>query len=461
MVRLTELDYQTDSARRFEALLDLPGSVFLDSAHPAPLAGRYDILAADPYVTLTTRGTVTEIRDREQVEVSRSDPLTLIKERLGERVDPHAELPFTGGAIGYFSYDLGRRYERIEGSAVADIAMPDMVVGLYDWAVVVDHADRRSWLVGQGRDSKTFAGWEKLVATANATTRSHRPRPAFEVLTGVRSNLNRSEYAAAFDAVKTQIRLGNCYQINLTQRFEAKVRGDAWDAYLALRRSNPAPFSAYLKCAEGEILSSSPERFLRVIDREVQTKPIKGTRPRSAVPSHDRDLARELRLSPKDRAENIMIVDLLRNDLGKSCEPGSIRTEALFDVESYANVHQLVSTVTGRLRSDQHALDLFRGCFPGGSITGAPKVAAMQIIDELEPHRRGVYCGSIGYVGFDGHMDTNIAIRTLVRNGDTIYAWAGGGIVADSELEAEYQESFDKAGALLAILAPPAPAVVV
>jgi para-aminobenzoate synthetase component 1 len=242
--------------------------------------------------------------------------------------------------------------------------------------------------------------------------------------------------------------------VNLTQRFEAQVEGDAWHAYLRLREINPAPFAAYLDLPDGKIVCSSPERFLRVSGDRVETKPIKGTRPRSADPARDRALAEELRTSAKDRAENVMIVDLLRNDLGKCCVPGSIRASKLFDIESFASVHQLVSTVEGRLRRGRHALDLVAACFPGGSITGAPKVAAMQIIEQLEPHRRSVYCGCIGYVGFDGNMDTNIAIRTLVQRGDRAYTWAGGGVVADSDLDAEYQESFDKAAAMLAVLDP-------
>ncbi|RPI62525.1 MAG: aminodeoxychorismate synthase component I, partial [Lysobacterales bacterium] len=241
-------------------------------------------------------------------------------------------------------------------------------------------------------------------------------------------------------------------QVNLAQRFEAQAEGDAWHAYVRLRELNPAPFAAYLDLPDGKIVSSSPERFLRLRDGHVETKPIKGTRPRSKDATRDRALAEELRTSAKDRAENVMIVDLLRNDLGKVCVPGSVRASKLFDIESFASVHQLVSTVEGRLAPGKHALDLIAACFPGGSITGAPKVAAMKIIEELEPQRRSVYCGSIGYIGFDGNMDTNIAIRTLVQQGDRVYTWAGGGVVADSNVDAEYQECLDKAAAMLAVM---------
>jgi para-aminobenzoate synthetase component 1 len=274
----------------------------------------------------------------------------------------------------------------------------------------------------------------------------------FQLKSYPKSNLDRAAYAAAFERIQHYIREGDCYQVNLAQRFAAHAEGDAWQAYRRLRAINPAPFSAYLSFPFGQILSASPERFLRLRNGQVETRPIKGTRPRNASPASDRALAEELRQSTKDRAENLMIVDLLRNDLGKSCEPGSIRVPALFAVESFATVHHLVSTIEGRLAPGMDALDLLRGCFPGGSITGAPKLRAMQIIEELEPNRRGVYCGSIGYIGYDGAMDTNIAIRTLVYSEGCLRFWAGGGIVSDSDLDAEYQETFDKAAAMLRLM---------
>lgn len=432
-------------------MLDRPWCVFLDSGHGSPYAGRYDVLAAEPYLTVTASHVGTEVRSRQRMELRDGDPLEIIEGFLGAPAAPVPGLPFAGGAIGYFSYDLGRRFERIEALAADDLDMPDLAVGFYDWAVVVDHHAKQSWLVGQGKDPKTFAQWDRLLALVEPALA--KPRPPFHVLSSVRSNLDRDAYARAFHSVKRNIRLGNCYQVNLTQRFSARASGDAWEAYLLLREFNPAPYAAYLDFPGGRILSSSPERFLRVdCGGLVETKPIKGTRPRSIEPEADRVLAERLRSSEKDRAENVMIVDLLRNDLGKSCVPGSIRATRLFDIESYASVHHLVSTVTGQLAPDRSRLDLLRGCFPGGSITGAPKRSAMQLIERIEPHRRGVYCGSVGYIGFDGGMDLNIAIRTLVAREGSIHGWAGGGIVADSELEAEYQESLDKAAALLAVL---------
>jgi para-aminobenzoate synthetase component 1 len=252
--------------------------------------------------------------------------------------------------------------------------------------------------------------------------------------------------------VKAHIAAGDCYQINLTQRFAAQASGDFWEAYRRLRRLSPAPYAAYLEYPFGQIASSSPEQFLSVRDGYARTKPIKGTRARAADAAGDVELVRELASSIKDRAENVMIVDLLRNDFGRCCAPGSVRATRLFDIETFANVHHLVSTVEGRLSKNCDAIDLLIACFPGGSITGAPKIRSMQIIDEIEPHRRSIYCGSIGYIGYDGAMDMNIAIRTLLMSAGSVYAWAGGGIVADSQLQAEYQESFDKAAAMLQVL---------
>jgi para-aminobenzoate synthetase component 1 len=455
--RVTELPHWQDFVPRVRTLANLPWLAWLDSAAPGISAsGRYDILVADPFVTLRTRGGTTQIERRgAAVSTSARPPLELLRELLGDVEAPAAGLPFAGGAVGYFGYDFGRRFERIPSVAIADIDMPDLAVGVYDWAVVVDREARRTWLAGYGRDARTFAGWSEL--EARLTGPPAADPPPFRVLAPPRANLPRAAYAEAFRRVQEHIRRGDCYQVNLTQRFDAPVDGDAWHAYLRLRAINPAPFAAYLDLPYGKIACSSPERFLQLRGDHVETKPIKGTRPRSSDPVRDRALASELRLSMKDRAENVMIVDLLRNDLGKCCVPGSVRATKLFDVESFASVHQLVSTVEGRLAPGKHALDLLGACFPGGSITGAPKVAAMQIIEQVEPQRRSVYCGAIGYIGFDGNMDTNIAIRTLVQRGERVYTWAGGGIVADSNIDAEYQESFDKAAAMLAVLSPSEP----
>jgi para-aminobenzoate synthetase component 1 len=315
--------------------------------------------------------------------------------------------------------------------------------------VIVDHLQQQSWLVGYDLSTEQQ---QNLITQFSQLSPDNSVNDQFKVLSAPQSNLDKAAYAKAFNKIKHYLKEGDCYQINLTQRFVSQCEGNPWQAYQALRQINAAPFSAYLNLPDLQILSSSPERFLQVIDGRVETKPIKGTRPRKADPEQDQQQILELSNSRKDRAENVMIVDLLRNDISKTCRDGSVKVPKLFAVESYATVHHLVSTVIGELASGQQALDLLRSCFPGGSITGAPKIRAMEVIEELEPQRRGIYCGSIGYIGFDGNMDTNIAIRTLVHNQNTIRFWAGGGIVNDSVMDEEYQECFDKAAALLQLL---------
>ena len=447
---LTELPYRADSAPLFEAIADAPWAVFLDGGQHHPGQSRYDILAARPYVRLVTRGALTEIHS-DRIELSREDPFTLVRRFVKPEPTCGGVLPFSGGAIGYFAYDLARRIERLPVVARDAERIPDMAVGIYDWAVVVDHGERRSWLVGQGRDPDTDIQWDSLVALfSNAAP--ERSRKPFRITSPVVSNMTHADYARAFDRIKGYIDEGDCYQVNLAQRFSAQATGDPWLAYQALRVLNPAPYSAYLSTPYAQVLSASPERFLSVVDGRVETKPIKGTRPRAGHARLDAERAEALRTSGKDRAENVMIVDLLRNDLSKTCRLDSVKVPRLFDVESFATVHHLVSTVTGELAAHRDVIDLLRGAFPGGSITGAPKMRAMQIIEELEPQRRGVYCGAIGYLGYDGTMDLNIAIRTLVLARGEIRFWAGGGIVADSQLEDEYQETFDKAAAMLKLL---------
>jgi para-aminobenzoate synthetase component 1 len=446
----SELPYRDDSSPLFEAVADRPWAVFLDSGAHHLTQSRYDIIAAEPYVTLVTRGRMTEIRGAIS-ELSPDDPFALLRRTLDCDARLACDLPFIGGAIGYFAYDLGRRIERLPSIAADEEGVPDMAIGIYDWAVVVDHAECRSWLVSAGRDPETDWKWDRLIECFSNPPAA-RARAPFRITAPLASNMTRPSYAAAFRRVIDYIHAGDCYQANLAQRFAAPARGDPWLAYQALRILNPAPYSAYLNMPFAQILSASPERFLKVDRDRVETRPIKGTRPRTGHPLLDVQQIEALRASTKDRAENLMIVDLLRNDLSKNCALGSVRVPRLFDVESFATVHHLVSTVTGTLKPDRDAIDLLRGAFPGGSITGAPKLRAMEIIEELEPQRRGVYCGAIGYLGFDGGMDTNIAIRTLVHAAGTIRFWAGGGIVADSNLEDEYQETFDKAAAMLTLL---------
>jgi para-aminobenzoate synthetase component 1 len=446
-MKIAELPYRRNSAQLFEAIAREPWSIFLDSGYPYIDSGRFDIIAARPYKTIITRGNETLVDNGREVRISQGDPFDLVRSALGERAQNYSGLPFCGGALGYFGYDLCRRLEHFPARDKPETGVPDMAVGLYDWAVIVDHHVRRTWMIGQGRDPATEKQWEALQKLFSG---KEQPRLShYTTSSPMRCSFDKAGYATALGRIKEYIRDGDCYQVNLTQEFTFDVEGDPWDIYLAVRQSNPAPFASFFRTPDAAVLSTSPERFLSLNNGQVETKPIKGTIRRSVFAYEDKALAGQLLESEKDRAENLMIVDLLRNDIGMNCEIGSVAVPKLFALETYATVHHLVSTVTGRLAHGRHAMDLLRDCFPGGSITGAPKLRAIQIIEELEPHRRSVYCGAIGYVGFDGNMDTNIAIRTLVHHGGEIRCWAGGGIVADSDMESEYRECFSKIEALL------------
>lgn len=443
----SELHYHPEPQRLFAPLATRPWSMWLDSGAGGGELGRYDIFVADPYLNLVTRGSETLITSAAGSVNSDADPFSLLRDLL--KSDPELErdpqIPFAGGAVGYFGYDLARRIETLPNRANDDIGMPEMAIGLYDWGVVFDHCERRCWLVSHARCSQTRDNWPQLLKLFSelhsvATT-------GLRASSAIASNMDEEAYAKAFNRIQRYLIEGDCYQVNFAQRFSVSVNGDPWQGYLQLRRHNPAPFAAYLNTPFGQILCTSPERFLKLDGRRAQTRPIKGTRPRSRDAETDRLLQSELLQSEKDRAENLMIVDLLRNDLGKNCCAGSVRVPKLFALESYASVHHLVSVVEGELCEQSDALKLLRDSFPGGSITGAPKLRAMQIIEELEPCRRGIYCGSIGYIGYDGNMDTNIVIRTALHRDGRLYYSAGGGIVKDSECAAEYRETFDKAAA--------------
>ncbi|TCK08923.1 aminodeoxychorismate synthase component I [Marinobacterium mangrovicola] len=458
MLSIHPLPYPLDAQAVFTRIRDLGDPVLLDSAQPESdlRFGRYDIIAAAPDVLVRyTRGR-TEVRRQGLWNSIESDPVDLLKSLNNEiALGDNNGLPFCGGLIGHFSYDLGRAFEALSNPAEDDLELPEMRVGRYLWAIVIDHENRCSQLVCHPRaDTRQVDAVHKLLLTEPVSDIQGNAEPApFRLLSAFESNLPRPKYMAAFNRIQEYILAGDCYQINLTQRFSARCEGDPFHAYRALRKRATTPFSAYMESGSDAILSLSPERFLKVSDDgEVETRPIKGTRPRGSNEADDQAFIEELRQSEKDRSENLMIVDLLRNDLGKVCEAGSISVPELFAIETYPNVHHLVSAVTGQLAEGYTSLDLLKHCFPGGSITGAPKIRAMQIIDELEPHRRGVYCGSIGYISAAGGMDTSICIRTLLVENGRVYCSAGGGIVADSVGDEEYQESFDKVNNLLETL---------
>ena len=426
-MRITSFPYHKNSAALFRCIAQRPYAIFLDSAHPHCSNTRFDIISAEPKFVLTN------------ATLDNKDPFSQCKKMLTElRTElPNKipELPFTIGTLGYFAYDSGRFLENMPTIAENDIHLPDFCVGFYDWSLVVDHHDQQSWLITSHDDQQ-----QKINAWFNET-------PVYEdfhLVKNFQTNMPMPRYQQAFNQLKQHILDGNCYEANLCQRFTAPYQGAPWLAFETLRQKNPAPYSAYFNLGDSAILSFSPERFLSVDDHKAQTKPIKGTRPRSQNTLADQRNANALITSIKDQAENLMIVDLMRNDFGKCCVPGSIKVPKLFALESFHNVHHLVSTITGTLATDQHALDLLRHCFPGGSITGTPKISAMKIIEKLEPHRRSVYCGTLGYIDIRGNMDCNIAIRTMICNNNKIHCYAGGAIVHDSICDEEYQECFDK-----------------
>lgn len=438
--RLTPLPWQADPLPGLLAIRDLGHPVLLDSAASEDPRGHYSILAAGPIQLISAADNESGLSTIQRLRTALA------------AIEPASwptgtELPFGAGALGFISYDFGRALERIPEQALADIRLPGLHMGLYLWSLVTDHRRQQRWLVCHPSLTATRERelLERLLKTSTGPGN-------FALRAPFSAEQSQQQYLQSFERIQHYIRAGDCYQVNLAQRFSAPCQGDPLSAYQRLRQACPTPFAAYLEAPDYSLLSLSPERFLKVRDGQVETRPIKGTRPRGIDAETDSRLAEELRNSPKDRAENLMIVDLLRNDLGRSCAFGSVRVPELFSIESYPNVHHLVSSITGALKPDLDALDLVAGAFPGGSITGAPKIRAMQIIEELEPVRRSLYCGSIGYIGCEGQMDLNIAIRSLVHQNERLYCWGGGGIVADSDGEAEYQETLTKVRVLLETL---------
>ncbi|QUM77615.1 aminodeoxychorismate synthase component I [Moritella sp. 24] len=448
----------------FAPLSHAPWSILLESGSVDHIDSQFHIIVADPIATIVTEDNQTTVNQASGKTVTNTDSFTVLQnlnQTLIGDIEQHklnVELPFIAGALGYFGYDLGRNIENIASIANNDLHFPDMAVGLYDWAIVIDIKQQQAWQVQFSDNAEqawqTRHKWlkecsvgEELQNAAMSPSSTH-----FELQNSWQSNMSEQQYHSKFHQIQAYLSAGDCYQINLAQRFNNQYRGDEWQAYCTLSQHNKAPFSVFMRLENQAVLSISPERFIQVKDGTIETKPIKGTRPRSQDPIIDRANAKALQNADKDRAENLMIVDLLRNDIGKVAVPGSVSVPKLFDVESFPAVHHLVSTITGKLPDDKKPSELLRASFPGGSITGAPKIRAMQIIEELEPHRRSLYCGSIGYLSAHGHMDTSITIRTLLCDNGEIYCWAGGGIVADSVAEEEYQETFDKLAKILPIL---------
>jgi para-aminobenzoate synthetase component 1 len=453
---------------RFEALRGRPYPWLLDSSLPSARLGRWSFAGAEPYAILRVRGELSELECRRAVHpglrvgLHRLDSPPLEALRAFTPPSPEAgaplPMPFAGGAVGYFGYELAGCFEALPAAAEDELGVPDAVLLLVDRVLAYDHLSGSGFAVGLGfgetaaaaRASAERAADEVALASEQPSERRiHRQ----SLIASASDTFDESAYAKAIERAREEIAAGNVYQACLTRRLERGFGGDPWELHLALRRRNPAPFACFFELPEATIVGSSPERFLLVgADGLVQSRPIKGTRPRGGDPVQDERERRALLASAKDRAENLMIVDLVRNDLGRVCELGSVRVPELMAVEEYASVFHLVSTVSGRLRRGCDALDALRAAFPPGSMTGAPKLAAMRLLRQLEPVRRGVYSGAIGYLDARGGADLAVVIRTLVLARGRAFLHTGGGIVADSEPEAEWRETVAKAAPLLAAL---------
>ncbi|KZN36245.1 hypothetical protein N474_14830 [Pseudoalteromonas luteoviolacea CPMOR-2] len=437
------VDISLSTVEVFEQFAQHKYAILLDSSDAKHENSHYDIISFNPvHVLEASEGNALLDGQLQNLSV-----FELLKKELSKLCTNKVEgLPFVGGWLGFFGYDLGRYIENIPEESVADISLPDMVAGLYLDALIFDNKKQQWFYVSQPQTNR-LEQYLEIIHGVSAQL------PSFELRTDWLSNMTKQQYTTKFDKIHHYLLSGDCYQINLAQRFQAQYSGSEWQAYKKLRANNKAPFSAFYNLGEDKaIVSVSPERFISVRSNKVETKPIKGTLPRLSNAVEDSEQAEVLRHSTKDRAENVMIVDLLRNDLGKVAKPGTVNVPKLFEIESFPAVHHLVSTVTSELAPGKDAVDQLEAAFPGGSITGAPKIRAMEIIEELEPHRRSAYCGSIGYLSACGDMDTSITIRTLVCDNQSIYCWAGGGIVADSNVDAEYQETYHKVNKILPIL---------
>lgn len=440
-----------------QALSHLKGVVCLSGSWGQSSASlRYDIISAAPSHQLSERSRQLDITTKEQkTQLDDTTSFEWLEKHLANNrtntltVTPsgYQHLPIMIGFIGYISYDYGKLLETLPETALDDTNLPDLCGGIYHWNLINDKQTQASYLVFADSCPEPVKA-----SVLTALEKPYQPSTRFALDAGFKQDVPLALYQDAFARISHYIAAGDCYQINYAHRHQARYSGDPANAYSVLNNKTNTPYSAYLDFNNYHILSLSPERFIKVDGNMVETKPIKGTQPRGLDPAGDAKQIDILQNSIKDRAENLMIVDLLRNDLNRACVPGSVAVPDLFKIETYPNVHHLVSTVIGEKPDSISALDVFKRAFPGGSITGAPKIRAMEIIEELEPTRRSIYCGSIFYAGFDGRFDSNICIRTLLCKDNHIYCWGGGGIVADSNCEDEYQESITKIKNLMTAL---------
>jgi para-aminobenzoate synthetase component I len=460
---IEELQTDLSSLELFELFRGQPFCFFLDSAMDPSRLGRYSLMGSRPFLRLSSRGDLINIIEGDSDITVKGDPLNILGRYLEtyQLVNPDDRVPCASGAAGYLSYDIGRSIERLPSTAVDDINLPECYFCFYDIMLVFDHQVNKKFLVSTGfpeldENKRLIRASERIEDYRQRISSLIPGKPEKKISTGkkinFRSNFSHAAYIRAVDRARQYIIDGDIFEVNLSQRFEAEIPVSPFELYRRLRRINPAPFSSYFDFGEAVIVGSSPERFLRVKGDYVETRPIKGTARRGLNPREDKQNSDWLLSSEKDRAENMMIVDLERNDLGRVCRYGSVKVTELAILEKYPTVFHLTSTIIGRLRENAGRVDLLKATFPGGSITGAPKIRSMEIIEELEPTRRSIYTGSLGYLGFDGNLDLNIVIRTFIIKDRRAYFQMGGAIVYDSDPEAEYQETLDKGQALFAAL---------
>lgn len=453
---IEEIKSDLTSFELFQGFRHEAYSFFLDSGIDADSLGQYSFMGANPFLTFSSKDDEIDINDDGTIKKSKGNPFDELNKLMAENNrDYESDFPFVGGAVGYFGYDLCHHTERIPRTAVDDVKIPDCFMGFYDGIIIVDHQNDKTYLAALGireKPENLIADLKKRVALAHAYAKEDKPSLSINEKHPFRGNFAKEAYMDALDAIHEYIRAGDIYQTNLTQRFQCQLQLEPLELYGVLRKINPAPFASYLDFGQGQIVSSSPERFIQVKGRSIETRPIKGTMPRGKNPQEDAANKKTLENSEKDKAELLMIVDLQRNDVGKICKSGTVKVPELYKLETYETVFHLVSTVTGELKDEISPVDCVRATFPGGSITGAPKIRAMEIIDELEPTQRNIYTGSIGYLGFNGDLDLNIVIRTIVCKDGEAYFQVGGGIVWDSDNQLEYEETYHKGKALFEAL---------
>lgn len=442
---LISLPYVSDSSIYFEAIANDPWSCYLDSGIQNDLdenisdKSRYDIIVSHPFIKIIADESSVSIEENNLKKFTKENPFNVLEGILANFETQETSLPFTGGALGYFSYELS---QSLINKNKDHVGMPLMMIGIYDWALIVDHQEKTACIASHllNKDTKDY-----LTKLTEKLKNQKPDNQSFKINSDVKSLLDFEAYDHIVNKILSFIKEGDVYQINISNKYIVSCEGDSWTGYKKLREINRAPFMAYFHFDDFDILCGSPERFIQSHNNYVETRPIKGTEPRDINPINDKKNAEKLLASEKDRAENLMIVDLLRNDLSKNCIPGSVNVKALCELKSYSNVHHLESIIEGVLKPHSTLARVLKDCFPGGSITGTPKKRSMEIISDLEPHRRDIYCGSIGYIGFNHNMDTNIAIRTLVRKDNNIHFYSGGGIVAQSNSKNEFDEISFKA----------------